>query len=209
VYLPPTFREDEPMKLIAFMRAHSFATLVSIVDGAPFATHLPLLVEERGQELVVTGHLAKPNPQWKSFESAESLAIFGGPHAYISPSLYEKVESVSTWNYIAVHAYGTPILYTYANTPEKVQDMLERMMQIYEASYLAQWEGLSEKYRAGMMQGIVAFEMPISRLEGKYKLSQNRSEIDQVTVAEHLLQAADPSAAAIGVAMQTRFVQQE
>ena len=82
-------------------------------------------------------------------------------------------------------------------------------MQNYEASYLAQWEGLSEKYRAGMMQGITAFEMPITRLEGKYKLSQNRSEIDQATVAEHLLQAPDPSAAAIGVAMQARSAKQE
>jgi transcriptional regulator len=207
VYLPPSFREDEPAKLVAFMRAHSFATLVSMVEGAPFATHLPLLIEERGQELVVTGHVAKPNPQWKGFDGAESLAIFGGPHAYISPSLYEKAESVPTWNYIAVHAYGTPDIYTYANAPEKVQGMLEKMMQFYEASYLTQWEGLTEKYRAGMMQGIVAFEMPITRLEGKYKLSQNRSEVDQATVAKHLLQATEPSAAAIGVAMQARRTQ--
>ncbi|MCC6454126.1 MAG: FMN-binding negative transcriptional regulator [Caldilineaceae bacterium] len=209
MYLPPAFREDDATKMVAFMRAHSFATLVSVVNGAPFATHLPLTVEERGEALVVTGHVAKPNPHWQGFDHAESLAIFGGPHAYISPSLYEKVESVPTWNYIAVHAYGAPIIYTYANAPEKVQGMLEAMMQSYEPSYLAQWETLTDKYRAGMMQGIVAFEMPITRLEGKYKLSQNRSMTDQAAVAEHLQQAADPTAAAIGTAMQSRIEQEQ
>lgn len=209
MYLPPSFREDEPTKLIAFMRAHSFATLVSVVEGAPFATHLPLIVEERGEEWVITGHVAKPNAQWRGFDAGESLAIFSGPHAYVSPSLYEKVESVPTWNYIAVHAYGTPTIFTYAQAPEKVQGMLEAMMQSYEPSYLAQWETLTEKYRAGMMQGIVAFEMPITRLEGKYKLSQNRSATDQATVAEHLQQATDPEAAAIGIAMKERQSQQD
>jgi transcriptional regulator len=183
VYIPPLFREDERATLVAFMRAHSFATLVSVVDGAPFATHLPLIVEEHG----------------------ESLAIFGGPHAYISPSLYEKRESVPTWNYIAVHAYGTPTIYRYADAPEKVQGMLETMMQTYEPAYMAQWETLSDKFREGMMQGIVAFEIVVTRLEGKYKLSQNRSLVDQMNVAEHLQQADDPAAEAIGQAMQERI----
>jgi transcriptional regulator len=184
------------------MAAHSFATLVTIVDGAPFATHLPLIIEERSDELAITGHLAKPNAQWTGFDAAPSLAIFGGPHAYISPSLYEKVESVPTWNYITVHAYGTPVIYRYADAPEKVQGMLEVMMQTYDPAYMRQWETLTDKFREGMMMGIVAFEMVVTRLEGKYKLSQNRSLNDQISVSEHLQQAADPSAAAIGVAMQ-------
>lgn len=207
MYLPPYFREDDLSKIVAFMRTNSFATLVSVVDGAPFATHLPLQVEERGEQVVISGHVAKPNPQWQGFDIAESLAIFGGPHAYISPSLYEKVESVPTWNYIAIHAYGTPSTFTYANAPERVREMLEMMMQSYEPSYLAQWETLTEKFRTGMMQGIVGFEMPITRIEGKYKLSQNRSLVDQTTVAEHLQQATDPAAAAIGAAMQSRIVE--
>lgn len=205
MYIPPLFREDERATLVAFMRAHSFATLVSVVDGAPFATHLPLIVEEHGEQIVITGHLAKPNAQWTGFEHGESLAIFGGPHAYISPSLYEKRESVPTWNYIAVHAYGTPTIYRYADAPEKVQGMLETMMQTYEPAYMAQWETLSDKFREGMMQGIVAFEIVVTRLEGKYKLSQNRSLVDQMNVAEHLQQADDPAAEAIGQAMQERI----
>jgi transcriptional regulator len=209
VYIPPAYREDDPVKMVAFMRAHSFATLVTVVEDTPFATHLPLLVEERGQGIVITGHVAKPNPQWKGFDGAPSLAIFGGPHAYISPSLYEKVESVPTWNYIAVHAYGTPSIYTYADAPEKVQGMLEAMMQTYEPSYFLQWQSLENKFRTGMMQGIVAFEMPVTRLEGKYKLSQNRSLVDQATVAEHLRQATDPAATAVGLAMHSRIQSQK
>lgn len=205
MYLPSHFREDDQAQMVAFMAAHSFATLVSVVDGSPFATHLPLIVEPRGDELVLTGHLAKPNAQWQGFDQGESLAIFGGPHAYISPSLYEKSESVPTWNYIAVHAYGRPTIYRYADAPERVQGMLETMMQTFDAGYLAQWETLSDKYRVGMMMGIVAFEMPVTRLEGKYKLSQNRSMVDQATVAEHLQHSPDTAAAEIGQAMQNRL----
>jgi transcriptional regulator len=202
------YREDDRDKLVAFMRAHSFATLVSLVDGAPFATHLPLIVEERGDEILITGHLAKPNTQWTGFDSAQSLAIFGGPHAYISPSLYEKTESVPTWNYIAVHAYGTPAIFRYAGAPERVQAMLETMIQSFDPDYMAQWEGLTEKFRTGMMMGIVAFEMVVTRLEGKYKLSQNRSLTDQNAVSEHLQQSADTAANATGVAMQSIIRQQ-
>jgi transcriptional regulator len=190
------------------MRANSFATLVSVVDGAPFATHLPLLVEERGDELVILGHVAKPNAQWKSFNGAESLVIFGGPHAYISPSLYEKVESVPTWNYIAIHAYGAPSIFNYADAPERVQTMLEMLMEALEPAYLQQWESLTEKYRTGMMMGIVAFEMVVTRLEGKYKLSQNRPLVDQETVAAHLLQSPDTTISAVGQAMQERIRQE-
>jgi transcriptional regulator len=205
VYLPPHFRQDDRAELVAFMRASAFATLISVVEGAPFATHLPLILEEHGEALVITGHVAKPNPQWKAFDGAESLAIFGGPHAYISPSLYEKVESVPTWNYMAVHAYGTPVILTYADAPQRVQEMLETMMQSFEPAYLAQWETLSDKFRTGMMMGIVAFEMVVTRLEGKYKLSQNRPLVDRERVAASLQQSTDSAVAAIAEAMQQQL----
>jgi transcriptional regulator len=108
MYIPHAFREENVETLVEFMRANSFATLVSVLDGAPFATHLPLLADWQDGEVMVSGHLARPNAQWRAFGEGESLAIFTGPHAYISPSLYEKRESVPTWNYIAVHAYGRP-----------------------------------------------------------------------------------------------------
>jgi transcriptional regulator len=99
MYRPTAFREDNVDKLVAFMKANSFATLISILDGIPVASHIPLVVTVEDGIVKLIGHLAKQNPQWQSFEGADSLAIFTGAHAYISPALYEKHESVPTWNY--------------------------------------------------------------------------------------------------------------
>lgn len=205
MYLPPLFSESDPAKIVAFMREHSFATMVSVVEGVPFATHLPLTIEERDGQIIICGHVAKPNAQWRGFDASESLIIFGGPHAYISPSLYEKSESVPTWNYIAVHAYGTPTIFRYDDAPEKIQRMLETMIHTFEGSYREQWDALSDKFRQGMMRGVVGFEMVVTRWEGKKKLSQNRSFVDQEKVANHLLQSTDPSVAAVGEAMQAHI----
>jgi transcriptional regulator len=172
MYIPNAFREDDIEKLVAFIHANSFATLVSIKDNIPVASHIPLVVTVQDNVVKLTGHLAKLNPQWKVFGVNESLAVFTGPHAYISPSLYEKRESVPTWNYIAVHTYGS--------------------------DYKSQWHSLSNDFREGMMNGIIGFEMTVTRLEGKYKLSQNRSHVDQYNIAHALLQSADPVAHAIG-----------
>ena len=139
----------------------------------------------------LSGHLAKANPQWKYFEDAESLAIFTGPHAYISPTLYEKHENVPTGNYIAVHAYGTPQIITLKDAPAQMDRMIDDMVATYEASYKVHWHSLSHGYREGMMGGIVGFEMVVTRLEGTYKLSQNRSKTDQKTVSSTLLQSDD------------------
>ncbi len=205
MYIPNAFREDDLDKLVGFMRAHSFATLVSVLDGSPFASHVPLLVRRQGGVVLLIGHLAKPNPQWKMFGSGESLAIFTGPHAYISPSLYEKRESVPTWNYIAVHAYGTPRIITLADSPQALEELLQSLIEAYDPSYRSQWMELSEKYREGMMNGIVAFEMTVTRLEGKYKLNQNRGQADQRSVAQSLLQSTDPTISGVGEAMKANL----
>lgn len=153
----------------------------------------------------MSGHLAKANPQWQVFSQQESLAIFTGPHAYISPDAYEARENVPTWNYIAVHAYGTPRLITLNQSPEQMDQMIEAMVNTYGPTYQKQWESLSERYRTTMMQGIVGFEIVVTRLDGKYKLSQNRSPADQANVAHTLLQSCDPEARATGAAMQKRL----
>jgi transcriptional regulator len=189
MYRPTVFQEDNVDKLISFIKANSFATLVSICDGIPCASHIPLVVTVEKDIVKLTGHLAKQNPQWQSFPVAESLAIFTGAHAYISPTLYEKYESVPTWNYIAVHAYGIPKVITLADAPEAMNEMIDKMVDTYEATYQKQWDGLSDKYREGMMNGIVGFEMIVSQLVGKYKLSQNKSQIDQKNIAEALLES--------------------
>ncbi len=198
MYRPVAFREDDTDKLIAFMRANSFATLVSTVEGVPCASHIPLVVTKQGDTVKLIGHLAKQNPQWQAFAAAESLAIFTGAHAYISPTLYEKRENVPTWNYIAVHAYGIPTIVTLDDSPERMDKMIDEMVDTYEADYQSQWHSLPESYRAGMMSEIVGFEMTVTRLEGKFKLSQNRSPTDRKSVAENLLQSSDLSAHEIG-----------
>lgn len=204
MYIPKPYREDDTQVLVEFMRANSFAILVSTLDGRLWASHVPLVVAVQDGVVTLSGHLAKPNPHWQGFGADEALVIFNGPHAYVSPSLYEKRESVPTWNYIAVHAYGVPRAVHYDQTPERVQAMLEGMIDQYDAAYQAQWESLSDKFRHGMMSGVVGFEITVTRLEGKYKLSQNRSEADQISVAHAMLHSADPAGRGVGEAMQQR-----
>lgn len=202
MYIPPAFREDEIEKLVAFMGANSFVTLVSIVNDIPVASHIPVVVTVKNGIVKLSGHLAKANTQWQSFGLGETLAIFHGPHAYISPSLYEKKESVPTWNYIAVHAYGSPQVITFEDTPELMDQMIDEMIQTYDSNYKSQWDDLSDQFREGMMNGIIAFEMTVTKLEGKYKLSQNRSHYDQSNVAHSLLQSTETNIQAIGAAMK-------
>ncbi len=202
MYRPTAFQEDNFDKLVAFMQANSFATLVSIVDGIPFASHIPLVITIEEDVVKLSGHLAKPNPQWQAFGSTESLAIFTGAHAYISPAQYEKHESVPTWNYIAVHAYGVPKIILLNDSPKAMNKMINQMIDTYDVGYQSHWDGLSNQFREGMMDGIVGFEMAVTRLEGKYKLSQNRSLVDRENVSNTLLQSSDPVARAVGVEMK-------
>ncbi|MEG4066487.1 FMN-binding negative transcriptional regulator [Microcoleus sp. Pol11C2] len=202
MYRPTAFQEDNIDKLVAFMRANSFATLVSSVEAVPCASHIPLVIAMQGEVVKLSGHLSKQNPQWQAFGSAESLAIFTGPHAYISPTQYEKHESVPTWNYIAVHAYGAPKIIMLNDSPKAMNKMINQMIDAYEVDYQSHWDGLSNQFREGMMDGIVGFEMTVTRLEGKYKLSQNRTQVDRETVSNTLLQSLDPAARAVGVEMK-------
>lgn len=189
MYIPEFNRQEDRSATVAFMRANPFAILVSTADGIPFATHLPLLVDEAGDEIVVRGHMAKANPHWKSMQAGEeSLVIFHGPHAYISPTLYEIRESVPTWNYAAVHVYGEPALFS---DEAGLLDTLHQMIHTFESSYMAQWSELSDHYRSQMMKHIVGFEIRAKRLEAKFKLSQNRTKGEQARVIQCLNQSKD------------------
>lgn len=217
MYIPNHFHEEDRDTLIAFMRTNSFVILVTTLDGAPFATHLPLVIDDSGEATVLKGHVAKANGQWKSFastsavvdgpvsqplpggeRSAEALVIFHGPHAYVSPTNYESAQSVPTWNYMAVHAYGVPRIV------ETKEAMLREMIAQYEPTHQHQWDAQTEKYRQGMLNGIVAFEIEVTRLEGKFKLSQNRPEGDQQRVIESLGASDAPAVAGIAHAMTER-----
>lgn len=203
MYIPNANRVDDQEQLLAFMQAHSFATLVSLVNGELFATHLPLVIVTQGGQIVVRGHLARANPHWQELATQrEVLVIFQGPHAYISPTHYEKWESVPTWNYIAVHAYGSARL---IQEEAGLLATLAELIAANEAGYQQQWESLPEKFRSGMLSGIVAFEITVTRLEGKFKLSQNRPAGDKTRVAAALESHADPTIAAIGQQMQAQL----
>jgi transcriptional regulator len=186
MYIPASFRIDEPTKLAAFIDQHSFATLVTSDGNAPFATHLPLrLLRNEGERGTLVGHLARGNPQWQHFASErEVLAMFQGPHSYISPSWYTVFEAVPTWNYAAVHVYGIPRVIDDRN---RIDAVLNDLISVYESGFENPWSPqLSEDYRDKMVKAIVAFEIPIIRMEGKFKLGQNRSSQDMSAVYKAL-----------------------
>jgi len=184
MYVPRHNRLDDRDQLLAFIRRYSFGTLVTMLDGAPFATHLPFMVDVESGEFVLKAHLARANPQWKSFGNGDALAIFTGPHAYVSASWYEKPD-VPTWNYTAVHALGRPRI---VNDLEETLELGRRLSELHEETLPPQpmphWrtDVLDPEYRDAMLHAIVAFEIPVTKLEGKYKLSQNRSETDRRSV---------------------------
>ena len=165
---------DDRNTLNAFMRQHSFATIVTHDGKVPHATHMPVLLNpEQGPHGTLLSHMARANPQWRHLTAgAEVLVIFTGPHAYISPAWYVTEPAVPTWNYTAVHAYGTPRLVTEHN---RFAQMLHDLVEFYEAERPNRWHGsLPAEFRDGLMRGIVGVEIEITRLEGKFKLSQNR-----------------------------------
>lgn len=171
------------------MRANPFAILVSQTADGPFATHLPLAIRQNENQVILRGHVAKANPHWQHLESQpQALAIFHGPHAYISPGNYTIHESVPTWNYGAVHAYGEARVFS---EPEQLLPMLHDLISTFEARYAEQWAGFSDEYRQRMLSHIVGFEIRVTKIEAKLKLSQNRTKQEQDNVIASLSQSAD------------------
>ena len=194
MYIPAAFRETRPEVLHRLIHEHSFATLVSQLDGELFATHLPILLDaSRGQHGTLIGHMARANPHWHAFnlDGPETLVIFQGPHAYISPGWYVAEQAVPTWNYEVVHAYGRPTLLDEAT---RVRTLLEETVGRFEADLPQPWSTAraGDEYITKLAQAIVAFEIPISRLEGKRKLSQNRPVKDARGAAAGLHAQGDP-----------------
>ena len=172
MYVPKHFAVEDRGALDAVIRANLFGLLVGELEGSPFATHLPFLLD--GDRLL--SHFARGNPHWKSIDGqTEMLAVFSGPHAYVSPRWYESEQAVPTWNYAAVHVYGAPRVIEDAG---QVRELLDRLVVEYEGDAWS-LEGQEADFTDRMSRGIVAFEMPIERIEGKFKLSQNRPDGDR------------------------------
>lgn len=188
MYVPSHFDLKDVDEARALMRARSFATLVSTgEDGAPFVTHLPLLLEADGSPHgKLVGHVARANPHWRLFDrGTPTLAVFHGPHAYISPNWYASPNLVPTWNYTAVHAYGTPRV---LGDSADALAVVERLAAYFEASLPQPWTtaALPPGNALAQMKGIVAFEMPIERLQAKAKVGQNRLAADRQSAAAAL-----------------------
>nr|WP_294948552.1 FMN-binding negative transcriptional regulator [uncultured Mucilaginibacter sp.] len=188
MYTPKHFLLADSQETISFMQKYSFATIITNINGVPVATHLPFIVEQRNDQLVLISHFAKANPQSVAVFNETSLVIFTEPHAYISPSNYEKELNVPTWNYLAVHAYGKATL---IDDKAEVAKLLEKMIGFYEANYLKQWAQLPDDYKHKMMNGITAFEIVVDDLQGKKKLSQNRSDIERENIINSFSGSAD------------------
>jgi len=183
MYIPKINLTTDRDEIVAFMKQFSFATLVTSKDNFPIATHLPFLVSIKEDNIVLISHFAKANEQWKDIENNTILVIFSEPHAYISPKHYDKELNVPTWNYISIHAYGQGRLIT---EPGNIFKVLENTIDNYETSYRQQWDNFPEDYKLRMSKGIVAFEILITDLQGKKKLSQNRSETEKEKIIDTL-----------------------
>ena len=182
MYIPKRFREDDKAVLQAFIREHSFGVLVTRGEDAPVATHLPFLFDaERGEYGMLSAHTARANPQWREFASGrEALVIFSGPHAYVSPSWYDVALSVPTWNYAAVHACGVPRI---IEDSQLLYEQLKTLIETNEAQFEQPWPfDLPRDYIEKMMRGVVGFTLEITRLEGKFKMSQNRTPAEREKV---------------------------
>ena len=176
--------------LLEAMQRYSFAILFGGQgnDSAATATHLPLIVKDEGEHGLIEGHFARANQHWQALAGHETLVVFPGPHSYVSPTNYVEELSVPTWNYIAVHAYGTLSL---IEDDAGKEALVEGLIAIHEPRYAEQWRRMPEGYRKTMLAGIMGFRIPIERIEGKFKLSQNRKEQERVNV--YATQAAGSS----------------
>ena len=186
MYIPKHFTEPDTAEMEALVREFSFATLISVKDNLPWATHIPLeLITDENGHWFLHGHVARANEQWKNFENnPDILAIFMGPHAYISPSWYNH-KNVPTWNYRAVHAYGKVRIVE----GDELQNMLRKLMARYENANAEKPQGYDEIPSRTLeidLRGVVGFEIKVERLEATRKLSQSRDAESHENIIEQL-----------------------
>lgn len=182
MYIPPHNRVDDREQVLAFMRQYNFATLVTSKDDELSATHLPILIDDGRDSIRLTAHMAKANQQWRSFGEREVMVVFVEPHAFISTRNYERFLSVPTWNYVAVHAYGVPRI---IEDPSEKYSLIERMWRDFEGN-LDHWNELPDEFKQTKLNGIVAFDMLVTRLESRFKLSQDRSDVERENIVNSL-----------------------
>jgi transcriptional regulator len=207
MYLPKEFKQDDPAALRAALARPGLATLVSLGTEGIEASHVPMLHDEAPAPFGrLCGHIARANPQWRrAVPGSQALAIFLGPDAYVSPAWYETKRRtgkvVPTWNYAAIHAYGA---LSFFDEPARLLALVTRLTERSEAPRPAPWAvgDAPADYIGGMLKGIVGFELAIARLEGKWKMSQNRPAEDQAGVIAGLAREGGPAEAAVAEVMR-------
>jgi transcriptional regulator len=207
MYLPKHFEQSELGQLHDLIQRHSFGLLVSTQGHEPQASHLPLLLDRHaGPQGELIGHMARANPQWQHAEGTMVLAIFCGPHAYISPSWYEAANVVPTWNYTAVHVYGR---FQAIHDPLALTAIVRAYVEHYERGMPMPWQlDGSPHFVEQLVRQIVGFRIPIERLEGKWKLSQNHPRERRQKVVRALQQQGDENSVNIADLMQRGLLEQ-
>lgn len=201
MYIPPAFRDDDKESLRATIRAARLATLVTATAEGLLATPLPLLLDEsEGEHGTIYGHVAKANPQWRAPVLGDGMAIFMGPDAYVTPAWYQTKQEtgkvVPTWNYVAVHAYG-PV--EFFEDADRLLEVVTRLTNLHEGGRASPWSvsDAPQDFIQSQLKGIVGLRMPVARLEGKRKMSQNRNATDRAGVASGLAASDRPSDRAV------------
>ena len=198
MYIPSYYNQPDKNTLIKYMREFPFGILVTAENNVPWATHIPFVVEEENNSIVLYTHISAANPQGKQLSNAKVLAIFREPHAYISPSLYNHAKNVPTWNYIAVHAYGKVEL---IEEKSELIALLEKMINQQDPAYMEQFKKLPEEYLDDMLKGIIGFKIVIEDLYGKEKLNQNKTEEAIERIGKHLSKSQSTTESEIGKRM--------
>jgi transcriptional regulator len=197
MYVPKTFEVTDSSTLHEFIETYSFGTLVTVAGEQPIATRLPLILDQTsGRHGTLLGHVARANPQWRSFDGdRQCLVMFDGPHAYVSPSWYATSPAVPTWNYATVHVYGIPRA---IHDAAQLSALVDRLVGIYEAGMAKPWPAnLPADFKASMLKAIVGFAIEIDRIEGKFKMGQNRPVEDRIGTVARLESSSDPAARAL------------
>lgn len=207
MYIPRYFKVTNFDEIREFIQTNSFGTIVTTKQDKPIASHLPLELHKQGEDYYITGHIAYANPQWKTFEFENDnvLVMYQGPHSYISSSWYEQ-ENVPTWNYQAVHVYGTASIMS----EQELEEDLKLLLQKYEGQRKnpVLWENLSQKTKK-QINGIVGFKIKIQEVQAAYKLSQNRNEADYNNIIDKLQNEQNPKSNQMAELMKRRLKNSE
>lgn len=202
MYTPSSFVVEDLSVLHTCIEENSFSTLVTTNSAGPTVSHLPLLLDrDAGPNGTLIGHMAKANSQWREITNTDALAIFHGPHAYISPGWFEEQNVVPTWNYVAVHASGKVKL---VEDPAALLDIVRRYVQVYESTMPKPWQldSAEPEFIEKLLDAIVGFTIEIATIEGKWKLNQNHSDARRQKVVHGLRTRSDEGSAGIATLMQ-------